>query len=102
MSESDHSESESSSDSSVFNDGYDSDLIGDDQDRRNLDNMTEKEREEEIYRRTEQRDLLLKRFEMKKAKTATKNRGKDRKAQKERRKTKRKAIECSPEAEKVS
>lgn len=60
------SSSGNSSDSSVFNDGYDSDLIGDDEDRRRLDSMTEKEREEEIYRRTEQRDLLLKRFEMKK------------------------------------
>lgn len=56
----------SSSDSSVFNDGYDSDLIGDEEDRRRLDAMTEKEREEEIYRRTEQRDFLLRRFETKK------------------------------------
>ncbi|RNA03834.1 RNA polymerase-associated RTF1 -like protein [Brachionus plicatilis] len=59
-------EGSSSSESSVFNDGYDSDLIGDEEDRRRLDAMTEKEREEEIYRRTEQRDLLLRRFEMKK------------------------------------
>lgn len=56
----------SSSSSSVFNDGYDSDLIGDDEDRKNLDNMTEKEREMEIYRRTEQRDLLMRQFELKK------------------------------------
>jgi RNA polymerase-associated protein RTF1 len=55
-----------SSDSSVFYDGYDSDLIGNEEDRRRLDMMTEKEREEEIYRRTEQRDLLMKQFEMKK------------------------------------
>lgn len=58
--------SSSSSDSSVFTDGYDSDFLGDEQDRKKLDALTEKEREEEIYRRTEQRDLLLKRFEMQK------------------------------------
>lgn len=56
----------SSSSSSVFNDGYDSDLIGDEEDRRKLDSMTEKEREMEIFRRTEQRDLLMRQFEMKK------------------------------------
>jgi len=31
-----------------------------------LESLTEKEREEEIFRRSEQRDLLLKRFEMQK------------------------------------
>ncbi|CAF0937717.1 unnamed protein product [Brachionus calyciflorus] len=84
------SDDSSSSQSSVFNDGYDSDLIGDDEDRRRLDSMTEKEREEEIYRRTEQRDLLLKRFEMRKklkqqqkdAKKAEKKRLKKEKSQK--------------------
>jgi RNA polymerase-associated protein RTF1 len=50
----------------VFNDGYDSDFIGDDDDRTKLENLTEKEREEEIFRRSEQRDLLMKRFEMQK------------------------------------
>ena len=58
--------SSESSESSVFSDGYDSDYIGDEEDRRRLDNMTEKEREEEIYRRTEQRDILLKRFQLQK------------------------------------
>lgn len=52
--------------SSVFNDGYDSEMIGDEEDRKRLDEMTEKEREQEIYRRTEQRDLLMRQFEMKK------------------------------------
>ena len=50
----------------MFNDGYDSDFIGDDDDRAKLESLTEKEREEEIFRRSEQRDLLLKRFEMQK------------------------------------
>ena len=50
----------------MFNDGYDSDFIGDDDDRTKLENLTEKEREEEIFRRSEQRDLLMKRFEMQK------------------------------------
>lgn len=63
---SDNGHGSSSDASSVFNDGYDSDLIGDEEDRRKLDAMTEKEREEEIYRRTEQRDLLKKQFEMRK------------------------------------
>ncbi len=52
--------------SSVFNDGYDSELLGDEEDRARLDEMTEKEREQEIYRRTEQRDLLARQFEMRK------------------------------------
>lgn len=68
VSDSDNSDDSnvSSSSSSVFNDGYDSDLIGDEEDRRKLDSMTEKEREMEIFRRTEQRDLLMRQFEMKK------------------------------------
>lgn len=34
-----------------FDDGYDSELVGDEEDRRNLENMTEKEREQELYNR---------------------------------------------------
>ena len=36
-----------------FDDGLDSDLLGDDEDRDALDEMTEKQREEEIFRRAE-------------------------------------------------
>lgn len=41
-------------------------MLGDEEDRKRLDELTEKEREQEIYRRTEQRDVLMGQFEMKK------------------------------------
>ncbi|XP_076824456.1 RNA polymerase-associated protein RTF1 homolog [Clavelina lepadiformis] len=49
-----------------FDDGYDSELVGDETDRRRLENMTEKEREQEIYNRLERREALQKRFEIEK------------------------------------
>jgi RNA polymerase-associated protein RTF1 len=62
-----HDGSDSSSgESSVFNDGYDSDLIKDEEDRQKLGSMTEKEREEELFRRTERREELMREFEMRK------------------------------------
>ena len=46
------SDSESSSEKSVqFDDGLDDELIGDEEDRRKLDQMTEAEREKEVYSR---------------------------------------------------
>ena len=47
-----------------FDDGLDSDLIGDDDDRDALEEMTEKQREEELFKRAERREELKKRFEM--------------------------------------
>ena len=47
-----------------FDDGLDDDLIGDDEDRNMLEEMTEKEREEELFRRAERREELKKRFEI--------------------------------------
>merc|ERR1712045_598622 len=47
-----------------FDDGYDDDLIGDDEDRQWLEDLTEKEREEELFRRAERREELKKRFEI--------------------------------------
>jgi len=47
-----------------FDDGLDSDLVGDDDDRDNLDAMTEKQREEELFKRAERREELRKRFEI--------------------------------------
>ncbi len=41
-----------------FDDGLDDDLIGDDEDRQKLEDMTEKEREEELFRRAERREEL--------------------------------------------
>lgn len=49
-----------------FDDGYDHELVGDDEDRRRLENMTEKEREQELYNRLEKREALQKRFEIEK------------------------------------
>ncbi|CAK8680025.1 unnamed protein product [Clavelina lepadiformis] len=49
-----------------FDDGYDSDLIGDAMNRRRLQNMTEKEREQEFYNRLERRETLQIRIEIEK------------------------------------
>lgn len=47
-----------------FDDGLGEDFIGDEEDRDKLENMTEKEREEEIFKRAEKREELKKRFEI--------------------------------------
>eukprot|EP00096_Caligus_rogercresseyi_P006787 TRINITY_DN2363_c0_g1_i1.p1 TRINITY_DN2363_c0_g1~~TRINITY_DN2363_c0_g1_i1.p1 ORF type:complete len:727 (-),score=351.01 TRINITY_DN2363_c0_g1_i1:190-2370(-) len=49
-----------------FDDGLDDDLIGDEEDRNKLENMTEREREEELFKRAETRENLKKRFEIQK------------------------------------
>lgn len=49
-----------------FNDGYDENLIGDEEDRKRLEQMTEKEREQELYNRIERRQVLKTRFEIEK------------------------------------
>merc|ERR1711974_594449 len=49
-----------------FDDGLDDDLIGDDADRARLEELTEKEREEELFKRAENRENLRKRFEIQK------------------------------------
>lgn len=49
-----------------FDDGLDEELMGDDEDRRKLEMMNEKEREEEIFKRAEKRELLKKRYEIEK------------------------------------
>lgn len=41
-----------------FHDGYDENLIGDDEDRERLEQMTEKEREQELFNRIEKREVL--------------------------------------------
>lgn len=58
----------SSSESSheEFNDGYASDFMGDAEDRANLARMTEKEREQEIFKRIESREVLKTRFNIEK------------------------------------
>lgn len=57
------SEGGSDSDSSdlsqeEFNDGYDENLMGDEEDQARLAQMTEKEREQEIFKRIEQREVM--------------------------------------------
>lgn len=50
--------SDSSSSEEEFNDGYDDQLMGDEEDRARLASLTEKERETEIFKRIEQRELM--------------------------------------------
>lgn len=63
-SESNSSCSSSDSDSSSedeFTDGYGEDLMGDEEDRARLEQMTEKEREQELFNRIEKREVLKRR-----------------------------------------
>jgi len=55
---SDSSSFSSSSSDFKFDDGYDDDLMGDEEDRKRLNGLSEKERETEIFKRTEQRDII--------------------------------------------
>ncbi|XP_054282187.1 RNA polymerase-associated protein RTF1 homolog [Macrosteles quadrilineatus] len=66
VSDSDESDSDSSDSQEEFNDGYDENLMGDEEDRRRLEQMTEKEREQEIFKRIEQREVMKTRFEIEK------------------------------------
>lgn len=56
--------SDSSSSEEEYNDGYDDQLMGDEEDRARLASLTEKERETEIFKRIEQRELMKTRFEI--------------------------------------
>ncbi len=47
----------------MFDDGYDENLMGDEEDRIRLEAMTEKEREQEIFNRLEKREVLKTRWE---------------------------------------
>ncbi|TRY86808.1 hypothetical protein DNTS_020529 [Danionella cerebrum] len=55
------SDSDSSSEDDVFRDGYGDDLMGDEEDRARLEQMTEKEREQELFNRIEKREVLKRR-----------------------------------------
>ncbi|XP_052106879.1 RNA polymerase-associated protein RTF1 homolog isoform X2 [Mytilus californianus] len=61
-----NSGSEYESDKETFNDGYDENLIGDEEDRLRLEKMTEKEREQILYNRIERREALKTRFDIEK------------------------------------
>lgn len=54
--------SDSSSSEEEYNDGYDDQLMGDEEDRARLASLTEKERETEIFKRIEQRELMKTRY----------------------------------------
>uniref|UniRef100_A0A1B0CCY9 Putative rna polymerase-associated protein rtf1 n=1 Tax=Lutzomyia longipalpis TaxID=7200 RepID=A0A1B0CCY9_LUTLO len=84
-------DSESSS-ASEFNDGYDDNLMGDEEDRARLEALSEKERETEIFKRIERRDVMKTRWEIeKKLRQAKKaERAKDRKTEKKPKKKKEK------------
>ncbi|XP_065206653.1 RNA polymerase-associated protein RTF1 homolog [Planococcus citri] len=68
-----------------FNDGYGSDLMGDEEDRARLAQMTEKEREQEIFKRIEAREVMKTRFNIeKKLKQAKKREMKKQKSMQDR------------------
>ncbi|XP_041468092.1 RNA polymerase-associated protein RTF1 homolog [Lytechinus variegatus] len=64
VSDSESDDSDSGSDDEKFFDGYDENFIGDEEDRAMLEKMTEKEREQVIYNRSEKRDALRTRYEI--------------------------------------
>lgn len=58
------SDESSDSSDSEFNDGYDENLMGDEEDKARLHALSEKERETEIFKRSERRDALRRRWEI--------------------------------------
>merc|ERR1712179_709528 len=69
--------SDSESDIGEFDYGLDDELMGDDEDRKRLEEMNEKEREEEIFKRAEKREMLKKRYEIEKKLKLQKRRSKE-------------------------
>ncbi|BFG05064.1 RNA polymerase-associated protein Rtf1 [Drosophila madeirensis] len=61
---SDSSGSSSSSSDAEFDDGFDDDMMGDEEDRKRLNDLSEKERETEIFKRIEQREIRRTRWEI--------------------------------------
>lgn len=92
--EDDDSDSSSSSSDSEFDDGFDENLMGDDEDRARLNSLSEKERETEIFKRIERRDVMRTRWEierkLKLARRGEKDRGKKTKKKKKDKKKKEK------------
>ncbi|KAG9336761.1 hypothetical protein JZ751_003109 [Albula glossodonta] len=77
------SDSDSSSEDDVFRDEYGDDLMGDEEDRARLEQMTEKEREQELFNRIEKREVLKRRFEIKKKLKTAKKKEKEEKKKKQ-------------------
>ncbi|OWF38612.1 RNA polymerase-associated protein RTF1 homolog [Mizuhopecten yessoensis] len=68
-------ESEPESDKETFHDEYDENLYGDEEDRKKLEQMTEKEREQILFNRGELRQVLKTRFEIEKKLRQAKKKG---------------------------
>lgn len=83
VSDSDSGSGEASDSDDEFNDGYDENLMGDEEDKARLMQMTEKEREQEIYNRVEKREVLKTRFEIEKKLRLAKKKEQKMKAKKE-------------------
>ncbi|XP_062378991.1 RNA polymerase-associated protein RTF1 homolog [Sardina pilchardus] len=77
------SDSDSSSEDEEFRDGYGEDLMGDEEDRARLEQMTEKEREQELFNRIEKREVLKRRFEIKQKLKKAKKKEKEEKKKKQ-------------------
>lgn len=102
--ESDDESGSSSSSDSEFDDGYDENLMGDEEDRARLNGLSEKERETEIFKRIERRDVMKTRWEIeRKLKLAKKaERAKDKESQppkKKKKKDKKKKLAQQKEQE---
>ncbi|XP_041703240.1 RNA polymerase-associated protein RTF1 homolog [Coregonus clupeaformis] len=89
------SSSDSSSEDDVFRDGYGEDLMGDEEDRARLEQMTEKEREQELFNRIEKREVLKRRFEIKKKLKTAKKKEKEEKKKKHEEEQKKKRERAS-------
>ncbi|XP_045464937.1 RNA polymerase-associated protein Rtf1 [Harmonia axyridis] len=88
----------SSSEEEEFNDGYDDQMMGDEEDRAHLASLTEKERETELFKRIERREEMKTRFEInKKLRQAKKaERAKDKPAKKHKEKKVKEKKEEAP------
>lgn len=76
--------------SKEFDDGYDENLMGDEEDKLKLGQMTEKEREQELFNRSERRETLKIRFEIeRKLRSKAKKREQEKKQSKQVRARKR-------------
>ncbi|GFG29822.1 hypothetical protein Cfor_00245 [Coptotermes formosanus] len=85
-----------------FNDGYDENLMGDEEDQARLAQMTEKEREQEIFKRIEQREVMKTRFEIeKKLRLARKQEMRKKRDQEKKKEEKMDAKERSKERKKT-
>lgn len=77
-------------DSKEFDDGFDENLMGDEDDKKRLAQMTEKEREQELFNRSERRETLKIRFEIeRKLKSKAKKREQEKRQSKQVRARKR-------------